>query len=214
MGLNNYGPAVSGLGSSSPSSSAGPGAGSTDSKAAEKTAFDIKLEKFDAATKIKIIKEVRSFTDLGLKEAKDLVEKAPVVVKKGVAKEEANSIMEKLKELGATVMRSTPLINAFVAASAKACANSASASAASATLAASSASAMAASASATACSAAAAASCAVMLLIFSSSESIWVLVRILMSLFSTFGEFFCFSSRSNRESLLASKDVEVDAILY
>uniref|UniRef100_A0A5B7C3E6 Large ribosomal subunit protein bL12c n=1 Tax=Davidia involucrata TaxID=16924 RepID=A0A5B7C3E6_DAVIN len=104
MGLNKYGPALSGLDSSSASSSAGSGAASAESKAAEKTAFDVKLEKFDAATKIKIIKEVRVFTDLGLKEAKDLVEKAPVVVKKGVTKEEANSIMEKLKELGATVV--------------------------------------------------------------------------------------------------------------
>ncbi|KAK9128319.1 hypothetical protein Syun_017116 [Stephania yunnanensis] len=46
-----------------------------ESKGAEKTSFDLKLEKFDAAAKIKIIKEVRSFTDLGLKEAKELVEK-------------------------------------------------------------------------------------------------------------------------------------------
>ncbi|KAL6960269.1 hypothetical protein U1Q18_033492 [Sarracenia purpurea var. burkii] len=104
MGLNKYGPAVLGLDPSSAASSSGPGSGSAEVKAAEKTAFDIKLEKFDAAVKIKIIKEVRTFTDLGLKEAKDLVEKAPVVVKKGVAKEEANSIVEKLKELGATVV--------------------------------------------------------------------------------------------------------------
>ncbi|XP_059624019.1 uncharacterized protein LOC132267002 [Cornus florida] len=103
MGINKYGPAVSGL-ESSAASSAGPGAGSADTKAAEKTAFDIKLEKFDAAAKIKVIKEVRTFTELGLKEAKDLVEKAPVVVKKGVTKEEGNSIMEKLKSLGATVV--------------------------------------------------------------------------------------------------------------
>ncbi|GAV83521.1 Ribosomal_L12 domain-containing protein, partial [Cephalotus follicularis] len=77
---------------------------SAEPKAAEKTAFDIKLEKFEAAAKIKIIKEVRTFTDLGLKEAKDLVEKVPVVVKKGVTKEEANAILDKLKELGATVV--------------------------------------------------------------------------------------------------------------
>ncbi|CAB4319893.1 unnamed protein product [Prunus armeniaca] len=76
---------------------------SIDSKVVEKTAFDIKIEKFDAAAKIKIIKEVRTFTDLGLKEAKELVEKAPVVVKKGVTKEEAGPIVDKLKELGATV---------------------------------------------------------------------------------------------------------------
>ncbi|XP_058071026.1 uncharacterized protein LOC131220071 [Magnolia sinica] len=61
------------------------------------------VEKFDTAAKIKIIKEVRTFTDLGLKEAKDLVEKALVVSKNGVAKEEAGPIVEKLKELGATI---------------------------------------------------------------------------------------------------------------
>ncbi|KAL2946990.1 hypothetical protein AAZX31_20G046500 [Glycine max] len=74
------------------------------SVAVEKTAFDLKLEKYDAAAKIKIIKEVRSFTDLGLKEAKELVEKVPCVLKKGLTKEEANPIMEKLKELGAAVV--------------------------------------------------------------------------------------------------------------
>ncbi|PKA61430.1 50S ribosomal protein L12, chloroplastic [Apostasia shenzhenica] len=71
---------------------------------AEKTAFDLKLESFDAAVKIKVIKEVRSFTDLGLKEAKDLVEKAPAVLKKGVLKEEALKIVEKMKEVGAKVV--------------------------------------------------------------------------------------------------------------
>ncbi|CAL2277162.1 unnamed protein product, partial [Prunus armeniaca] len=100
MGLNRYGPAVSGIGSASSES----GPASADSKVVEKTAFDIKIEKFDAAAKIKIIKEVRTFTDLGLKEAKELVEKAPVVVKKGVTKEEAGPIVDKLKELGATVV--------------------------------------------------------------------------------------------------------------
>ncbi|CAI9272319.1 unnamed protein product [Lactuca saligna] len=55
-----------------------------EEKAAEKTAFDLKLEGgFDAGSKIKIIKEVRTFTDLGLKEAKELVEKAPTLLKKG-----------------------------------------------------------------------------------------------------------------------------------
>ena len=62
----------------------------------------MKLEKFDTAAKIKVIKEIRGFTDLGLKEAKDLVEKAPVVVKKGITKEEADAIVEKLKAAGAT----------------------------------------------------------------------------------------------------------------
>ncbi|MQM19819.1 hypothetical protein Taro_052831 [Colocasia esculenta] len=70
----------------------------------EKSTFDIKLEKFDAIAKIKVIKEVRGFMDLGLKEAKDLVEKAPVVVKKQVTKEEAEQIAAKLKEVGAILV--------------------------------------------------------------------------------------------------------------
>lgn len=70
-------------------------------KVEEKTAFDVKLDGFDAASKIKVIKEVRSFTSLGLKEAKDLVEKSPTLLKKGVTKEEAEGIIAKLKEVGA-----------------------------------------------------------------------------------------------------------------
>lgn len=70
----------------------------------EKTAFELKLESFDAPAKIKIIKEVRSFTDLGLKEAKELVEKIPAVFKKGVTKEEGEQIIEKMKALGAKVV--------------------------------------------------------------------------------------------------------------
>ncbi|CAN0927739.1 50S ribosomal protein L12, chloroplastic [Linum grandiflorum] len=101
MGLNRYGPAISGTMSSGPAAA---GSAAADAKPAEKTAFNIKLEKYDAAAKIKIIKEVRSFTDLGLKEAKDLVEKVPAVLKKGLTKEEATPIIEKLKELGATVV--------------------------------------------------------------------------------------------------------------
>ncbi|PIA52805.1 hypothetical protein AQUCO_01000579v1 [Aquilegia coerulea] len=81
----------------------GEGGKKEEKKKEEKTAFDVKLEGFDAASKIKIIKEVRTFTDLGLKEAKDLVEKAPIVLKKGVIKEEAEKIIEKMKAIGAKV---------------------------------------------------------------------------------------------------------------
>lgn len=86
-----------------------PGAGAKAGapKAEEKQAkafFDLKLESYDAASKIKIIKEVRTFTDLGLKEAKDLVEKAPTLLKKGVTKEEGDAIIEKLKNAGAKVV--------------------------------------------------------------------------------------------------------------
>ncbi|XP_078168528.1 uncharacterized protein LOC144563033 [Carex rostrata] len=73
-------------------------------KEKEKTVFDVRIDKFDAASKIKVIKEVRGFTDLGLKEAKELVEKTPVVVKKGVTKEEAEAIAAKLKAAGATAV--------------------------------------------------------------------------------------------------------------
>lgn len=79
------------------------GAPKGEEKKAEKTAFDVKLEKFDAAAKIKVIKEVRTFTSLGLKEAKDLVEKVPTLLKKGVTKEEAETIIAKMKEVGAKV---------------------------------------------------------------------------------------------------------------
>ncbi|CAB4280790.1 unnamed protein product [Prunus armeniaca] len=76
------------------------GASKAEEKKVEKTAFDVKLEKFDTAAKIKVIKEVRTFTSLGLKEAKDLVEKVPCVLKQGVTKEEANDIIEKIKAAG------------------------------------------------------------------------------------------------------------------
>ncbi|CAI8612502.1 unnamed protein product [Vicia faba] len=70
----------------------------------EKTVFELKLLSYEAASKIKVIKEVRGFTDLGLKEAKDLVEKTPSIIKKGVSKEEGEQIIEKLKALGANVV--------------------------------------------------------------------------------------------------------------
>ncbi|KAJ6795791.1 Uncharacterized protein M6B38_224520 [Iris pallida] len=97
---------VMGAGSSSASSSSSPSA-TEDKKAAakeEKTVFELKLEGFDASSKIKVIKEVRAFTDLGLKEAKELVEKAPVVIKGGFSKEEGMKIVEKMTAVGAKVV--------------------------------------------------------------------------------------------------------------
>ncbi|XP_010437351.1 PREDICTED: uncharacterized protein LOC104721131 [Camelina sativa] len=82
------------------SSAAGAG---TEKKKEAKTAFDVMLQAYEAAGKIKVIKEVRTITSLGLKEAKDLVEKAPTLLKKGVSKEEAEKIIEKLKAVGAKV---------------------------------------------------------------------------------------------------------------
>jgi large subunit ribosomal protein L7/L12 len=78
-------------------------AAEAEEAAPEKLIFTIKLAKFDAATKIKLIKEVRSITGLGLKEAKELVEKAPSDVKVDVKKEEAEEIKKKLEEVGGTV---------------------------------------------------------------------------------------------------------------
>ncbi|KAL3523081.1 hypothetical protein ACH5RR_015915 [Cinchona calisaya] len=82
----------------------GPATAAKEEKKVEKTVFELKLESYDAASKIKIIKEVRSFTDLGLKEAKDLVEKTPAMFKKGVSKEEGEQIIEKMKAVGAKVV--------------------------------------------------------------------------------------------------------------
>lgn len=69
----------------------------------EKTAFDLKLTGFDAKAKIKVIKEIRAITALGLKEAKELVEGAPTTVKKNIKMEEAEALKKKLEEIGATV---------------------------------------------------------------------------------------------------------------
>ena len=68
----------------------------------EKPKFDVHLTAA-GAQKINVIKEVRTITGLGLKEAKDLVEGAPKVVKEGVAEAEANDIKAKLEAAGATV---------------------------------------------------------------------------------------------------------------
>ena len=61
------------------------------------------MSKFDPAGKIKIIKEIRAIFGLGLKEAKETVEGAPVWLKKEVAKEEAEALSEKLTALGAEI---------------------------------------------------------------------------------------------------------------
>jgi len=83
---------------------AAPGAGGGAAPAAaeeEKTEFNVVL-KDAGANKINVIKAVREVTTLGLKEAKDLVESAPVNVKEGIAKAEAEAVKAKLVEAGAT----------------------------------------------------------------------------------------------------------------
>ncbi len=68
----------------------------------EKTEFDVELTSF-GESKVKVIKVVREITGLGLKEAKDVVDNAPNVIKEGVSKEEAEDIKSKLEAEGATV---------------------------------------------------------------------------------------------------------------
>lgn len=78
---------------------AGDGGGAAEE---EKTDFDVVL-KGDGGQKIKVIKVVREATGLGLKEAKELVDGMPAKVKEGLPKEEAEALIEKLKEVGADV---------------------------------------------------------------------------------------------------------------
>ena len=82
---------------------AAPGAGGGAAAVVEeKTEFDVILAGA-GSQKIKVIKVVRELTNLGLKEAKDLVDGAPKTVKEGVGKEEAESMKAKLEEVGATM---------------------------------------------------------------------------------------------------------------
>ncbi len=81
---------------------AGGGAGGAAAAAEEKTTFDVVL-KSAGEKKINVIKVVREVTGLGLKEAKDLVEGAPKVVKESLPKAEADALKKKLEEQGSTV---------------------------------------------------------------------------------------------------------------
>jgi len=81
---------------------AGPANGAAAAEVEEKTSFNIELS--DAgANKIAVIKAVRELTEVGLKDAKDLVDGAPKMLKEGVKKEEAEAMKKKLEEAGAKV---------------------------------------------------------------------------------------------------------------
>ena len=80
---------------------AAPAAGD-EAAAEEKTEFDVILTAI-GDKKIQVIKEVRTITGLGLKDAKDLVEAAPKAIKEGVKKEEAEEIQKKIEQVGGTV---------------------------------------------------------------------------------------------------------------
>ena len=91
-----------GVSASAPVAVAAAPAGGAAPAAEAKTEFNVIL-KDAGAEKIKVIKEVRAITGLGLKEAKDLVEGAPKAVKEGINKAEAEEIMKKLEAAGAKV---------------------------------------------------------------------------------------------------------------
>lgn len=86
----------------SPQSQAALGPGAAGAEAEEKATFNVVLTKV-GDKKIQVIKEIRALTDLGLKEAKDLVESSPAAFKEGVGKEEAEEIKKKLEAVGAAV---------------------------------------------------------------------------------------------------------------
>jgi large subunit ribosomal protein L7/L12 len=93
-----------GVSAAAPVAVAAAGAAPADAAAPEeeKTEFDVILTAA-GDQKIKVIKEIRAITSLGLKEAKDLVESAPQPIKEGVSKEEAQEIKEKIEAVGGSV---------------------------------------------------------------------------------------------------------------
>jgi len=91
-----------GVSAAAPMAMAIAGGGEAAPAAVAQTEFDVVLMAA-GEKKINVIKEVRAVTSLGLKEAKDLVEGAPKVVKEGCSKEEAAAIKKKLEDAGATV---------------------------------------------------------------------------------------------------------------
>lgn len=93
-----------GVSAAAPMMMTGPAAGGAVAEAAEeKTEFDVELT-VAGAQKINVIKAVREVTGLGLKEAKDLVDGAPKVIKEKIAKTQAEEVKKKLEDAGATVV--------------------------------------------------------------------------------------------------------------
>ena len=91
-----------GVSAAAPVAAAAVAGGGVEEAAEEKTSFDVILESI-GEKKINVIKTVRSITGLGLKEAKGLVESAPMAVKEGVTKDEADDVKKQLEEAGASV---------------------------------------------------------------------------------------------------------------
>lgn len=78
-------------------------AGGAGAAAEEKTEFDVELTEVPADAKVKAIKVVRELTGLGLKEAKEIVDGVPKIVKEGISKDDAENCKAKLEEVGAKV---------------------------------------------------------------------------------------------------------------
>ena len=78
-------------------------AGAPGEAAEEQSEFEVVLESFDAAAKIKVLKEVRNATGLGLGDAKAMVEAAPKTIKEGVPKEEAEALKKAIEAVGGKV---------------------------------------------------------------------------------------------------------------
>ena len=85
----------------SAAAAAAPAAGAAVAEVEEKTEFDVIMKEV-GAEKIKVIKVVRELTGLGLKEAKEVVDNAPKTLKEAISKEDAEAIVAKFKEVGAT----------------------------------------------------------------------------------------------------------------
>ena len=90
-----------GVSAAAPVAVAAVGGGAAAAAVEEQTEFTVTLKAF-GENKVGVIKAIRAITNLGLKEAKDLVEGAPAVVKEGVSKDDAASIKKQLEEAGAT----------------------------------------------------------------------------------------------------------------
>lgn len=91
-----------GVTASAPMMMAGPAAAAPAAAVEEQTEFDVELTEA-GPNKLNVIKIVREITGLGLKEAKDLVEAAPKIVKEQISKEEATALAKKIEETGAKV---------------------------------------------------------------------------------------------------------------
>jgi len=91
-----------GVTAAAPVMAGAPAAGGGEAQAEEKDEFDVTLTSA-GSSKINVIKAVRTITSLGLKEAKELVDGAPKVLKEGVAKSEAEELKKQLEEAGASV---------------------------------------------------------------------------------------------------------------